>query len=214
MAIIGTNCKVEVEAVVDSPDLVITAVTKANPGKATASALHGLQNGDVVRMHVISGMVELNGQACRVSGIAGSDFNLEGIDTTNFSTWDSGHAEHISTFQTLSSAQNVTMPNPAPAKIDITTLIDKSKQYAYGLPDAPDGSITGLFNPGGAAEQLIFAATAENTALVFRITFAAGQKTIFNANVSGGSGFDLATNAAATATVSFTPVKQVCHYGS
>jgi len=214
MAIIGTNCKVEVEAVVDSPDLTITAATLANPCKLTASALHGLQVGDVVRMHVTGGMVELNGQAARVSGINGNDFNLEGVDSKTYSVWTSGHAEHISTFSTLSSAQNVTMPNPAPAKIDITTLIDKAKQYAYGLPDAPDGSITGLFNPGGAAEQIIFAATGRNEVLVFRITFAGGQKTIFNANVSGGSGFDLATNAAATATVSFTPVKSVLHYAS
>ncbi len=53
----------------------------------------------------------------------------------------------MSAWQTLAGAQSISMPSPAANKIDITALIDTSKQYAYGLPDAPDGSITGLFEP-------------------------------------------------------------------
>ncbi len=212
MAIIGANAKVEVQQTLGS-DLTVTAVTQASPPVATSTA-HGLANGDIVLFSVAGGMVELDGQAVRVANVAANTFELEGMDATDFSAWTSGTAAEVTAFQTLSSAQNVTMPNPAPAKIDITTLIDKAKQYAYGLPDAPDGSITGLFNPGGTAENLIFAATAANSTLVFRMTFAGGQKTVFNANVSGGQGFDLQVNAAATATIVFTPVKQVRHYAT
>jgi hypothetical protein len=61
---------------------------------------------------------------------------------------------------------------------------------------------------------LIFTATQNNAEMVFRISFAGGQKTVFNSNVSGGSGFDLQPNAAATATVSFTPIGNICHYAS
>lgn len=211
MAIIGANVRVEVQASLGS-DRTITAISKANPAVVT-SAGHGYSNGDVVVLDIPGGMVELDGQAARVANKATDSFQLEGIDSTNFSTFTSGSCAEV-TFSTLSSAQNITMPNPAPAKIDVTTLIDKSKQYEYGLPDAPDGSITGLFNPGGTAEGYVKAATEGNESMAFRVTFAGSQVTIFNANVSGGTGFELSGNAAATATISFTPIRQVCHFVS
>lgn len=209
-AIIGTNVKVEVEQTL-AVAVTITAITKANPGVATAAA-HGYANGDVVKFTVTAGMVELDSQAVRLANITANTFELEGIDTTSFSTFTAGTAKKVSVWQTYASAQNISMPDVAPAKLDITTLIDSSKQYAYGLPDAPDGSISGLFNPGGTAESLLKAATKTNTALAFRVTFSGGQKTIFNANVSGGSGFDMQANAVAQAKTSFTPLKSVLHY--
>jgi hypothetical protein len=180
---------------------------------ATASG-HGLTDGDIVIFYVTAGMVELNGQAARVSEKDTNTFKLEGINTTGYTTWSAGTCKEVTAWETLSSAQSVTMPNPAPAKIDVTTLIDKSRQYVYGLPDAPDGSITGLFNPGGAAELLIYAATNTNTDMAMWLAFAGGQDTVFNAAVSGGQGFDMQTNSAATATVSFTPVKLVNHFST
>lgn len=212
MARIGTNMNVAIEASRDTA-LTVTAVTKANPGVAT-SAAHGLSNGDIVIFSVSSGMVELDGQAVRVSAVDTNTFTLEGLDTSDYSTWDAGTAAEILTWSTIAGAQQLSMPDPAPNKIDTTTLIDKSKQYAYGLPDAPDGTINGLYDPANAGVAIIKAATKANAAKVFRISWAGGQYTYFNANVSGGSGFDLQANAAATATISFTPVKDVMDYAS
>lgn len=212
MARIGTNMNVAIEASRDTA-LTVTGVTNANPGVAT-SAAHGLSNGDIVVFSVSSGMVELDGQAVRVSAVDTNTFTLEGLDTTDYSTWVSGTAEEILTWSTIAGAQQASMPDPAPNKIDITTLIDKSKQYAYGLPDAPDGTISGLYDPANAGVAIVKAATKANAAKVFRIRWAGGQYTYFNANVSGGSGFDLQANAAATATISFTPVKDVMDYAS
>lgn len=211
-AIIGTNVRVEVQQTLGSA-LTVSAVTKANPGVASSTA-HGLSNGDVVVFTVSAGMVELDGQAVRVANVTADTFELEGLNTSSYSTFTAGTAKEVTAFQTLSSAQNISMPNPAPTKIDTTTLIDTVKQYTYGLPEAPDGNITGLFNPGGTAEGLIITATNANTALAFRVTFAGGQKTVFAANVSGGEGFDLQPNAAATSTIAFTPKKRVIHYAS
>ncbi len=212
MAIIGSNVKVEVEQTLGTA-ITITAATVANPVVITAAA-HGLANGDIVKIAAPGGMVQLDKQAVRVANVTTNTFELEGIDGTAFSAWSAGTCNKVTAFQTLANAQNVSMPNPAPSKIDITTLIDTSKQYTYGLPDAPDGSIKGLFNPGGTAEGLIKAATQTNKPLAFRLNFASGQKSIFNANVSGGQGFDLQTNQAATADIAFTPLKQVMHYVS
>lgn len=212
MAIIGTNITVSVEKTLSSP-VTVTGVTLASEGVVTAPA-HTFAHGEVVKFTVTAGMVELDGQACRIKAVTTNGFTLEGLDTTDYSAWSAGTVVNVAAWATLSNAQTVSMPNPAPAKIDITTLIDKSKQYAYGLPDAPDGSFNGLFNPTLEAVTLIKTATKDNAALAFRIAFAGGEFAIFNANVSGGSGFDLPANAAATATIAFTPVKDVQFYAS
>lgn len=211
-AIIGSNVKVEVQQTLGT-DLAVTAVTKANPGVATLTS-HGLANGDVIKWTVTEGMVELDQQAVRVANVTSNTFELEGLDTTEYSTYTSGAASEVTAFQTMAAAQTISMPNPAPTKLPTTTLLDKQMQYQYGLPEAPDGTINGLFNPGGTAEGLIKAATKTNSTVVFRITFSSGQKTIFNANVSGGSGFEMPANAVATAVTNFTPKADVMHYST
>lgn len=212
MARFGTNMSVAIEASRDTA-ITVTAVTLANPGVATATA-HGLSNGDIVIFDCPTGMVELDGQAVRVSAVDVNTFTLEGLDTSSYTAWGTGTAEEILTWTTLSGAQSISMPDPAPNKIDITTLIDKTKQYGYGLPDAPDGTITGLYDPANAGVIAVKAATKANAAKVFRVSWAGTPRTYFNANVSGGSGFDLQANAAATATISFTPVRDVMDYAS
>ena len=213
-AIVGTNVTVSVQSTLGGA-LTVSAVSVDSNGLATAtSTAHGLSNGDVVVFTVAGGMVQLDGQAVRVANVATNTFELEGLDASGYDTWTSGTCKKVTAFSTLSSAQNITMPNPAPAKLDATTLIDKQKQYVYGLPDAPDGSIVGLFNPTGTAEGLIRTATKGNDTLVIKAVFASGLTMISNANVSGGQGFDLQTNAVATATISFTPKADVMYYAS
>ena len=212
MAYIGTNVTVAVQATTDTA-LTVTSVTKANPGVATSTA-HGLTNGDIVYFTVASGMVELDGQAVRVANVSTDTFELESLDTSDYSTFTAGTATEVLTFSTLSNSQNLSMPDATPEKIDITTLIDRSKQYTYGLPDAPDGSISGLYDPLSTAVGLVKAATKANTPLVFKVTWSGGQVLIFNAQVSGGSGFELTQNAAATSTISFTPIKDVIFYAA
>ena len=164
MAYIGTNVTVEVQATTDTA-ITVTAITKANPGVAT-SAGHGKANGDILYFDIASGMVELNGQAVRIANITTDTFELESLDTTDYTTFTSGTATEVLTFSTLSNSQNISMPDATPEKIDITTLIDRSKQYTYGLPDAPDGSISGLYDPLSTAVGLVKAATKANTPLV------------------------------------------------
>lgn len=214
MARIGTNMTVEVENTL-ATGLAVSAVTKANPGVATATG-HSYANGDILVFTASAGMVELDGQAVRVANTAtaAGTFELESLDTSAYSTWTAGTVQEVTAWHTIAGAQNITMPNPAPNKIDITTLIDKTKQYAYGLADAPDGTISGLYDPTSAGVVEIKGATKANEDRVFRVSWAGGQYTIFNANVSGGTGFDLQQNGAATSDISFTPVKDVLDYAS
>lgn len=214
MARIGTNMTVQVEATADTPFTNISAISQDDPGEITTAVAHGLTTGDFLKWDVSAGMVELDGQLVRITTTATDVFTMDGLDTTDYSAYTAGSYEDILTWHTLSNSQSVSMPDGTPEKIDITTLIDKSKQYAYGLADAPDGSIAGLYDPANAGVVAVKTATKSNTALGFNIMWAGGQVTIFNANVSGGSGFELAQNDAAKATIAFTPVKDVLDYAS
>lgn len=212
-AIVGSNVKVEVQngVVADSPPINITAITKANPGVATALG-HGLVDGDVIKFAVSEGMVQLDGQGVRVNVLSSSTFELENLNTTDYDAWTTGSVDQVEAFVTYAASTSISMPNPAPLKLDSTVLLDKAKHYVFGMPDAPDGSATALFNPGGTAEEIIKAATRSNSSLVIRITFASGQKRIFNAFVSGGSGFTMGSNQVATSQIAFTPLAEVVDY--
>lgn len=214
MARIGTNMTVQVESTLGTAITDATGITKADPGEVTFTGAHSLTTGDYVRVAATAGMVELDGQLVRITTTATNVFTMDSLDTTDYSTFTAATFTEITAWHTLSNAQSASMPDGTPEKIDITTLIDKSKQYAYGLADAPDGSIAGLYDPANAGVVAIKAATKSNTPLAFRITWAGDQITIFNANVSGGSGFELAQNDAAKSTISFTPVKDVLDYAS
>lgn len=216
MAFLGSNITISVEAALQTAITSVTTITKADPGVVTTGSAHGYTTGDVVVFDATGGMVELDGQAARIVTSATNAFSIEGLDTTNYSAHVTGtiSIQKVTSWNTLSNAQSVSMPNPSPQKIDITTLVDKSKQYAFGLPDAPDGTINGLFDPTNTAVLDIYDATKANDTRVFKIAWAGGQYTYFNANVSGGQGFDLQANAAATSTISFTPVKDVMNYAS
>jgi hypothetical protein len=214
MARIGTNMTVQVESTLEVAYTNISAITKADPGEVTTATAHGLLTGDILKFAASAGMVELDGQLGRIITSDTATFTIESLDTTDYSVFTAGSYQEISAWHTLSNAQSASMPDGTPEKIDITTLIDKSKQYAYGLADAPDGSIAGLYDPANAGVIAIKAASKSNTALGFQILWSGGESTIFNANVSGGSGFELAQNDAAKATISFTPVKDVLDYAS
>jgi hypothetical protein len=203
---------VEIEASLGNA-VTITAITRDDPGEVTAAG-HGLTNGDVIKLSIPAGMVELDGQAARVANVQTNTFDLEGIDTSDYSAFTSGTYHEVTAWQTMDAAQEITAPNPAPTRLDCTTLIDKTKQYVFGLPEAPEGSIKGLFNPLGGAEAIIREKTKANTDAAMRINFAGGQVAVFAAYVSGGSGFDMGTNAVATATTSFTPRKDICFFAA
>jgi len=212
MAFIGKNVTIEVEKTLDTA-ITITALTAASPGVATSVA-HGLANGDIIVFNVAGGMVELDGQAVRVANQAADTFELEDLDTSAYSTWTTGTCQEVTAWETLGNSQTISAPDPSPEKIDITTLIDKVKQSAFGLPEAPDGTITGLYDPAAAGVLEVKEATKNNEDRVLRVTWAGGETTLFNALMSGGSGFDLQQNQAATANIAFTPVKDIMYYAT
>lgn len=210
---VATNVTLAVQSTLGAASNAATVLTLANPGVVTI-ATHGFSNGDYLVATSIDGMVELDGQAVRIANSTTNTFELEGLDTSSFTALvaSSTTFKKVTAFTTLSNATNLTLPDAPPAKLDATKLIDKAKQYLFGLPDTADGSISTLYDPQVTAVAKIKAATLANTTLVMKITWSNGYKTLLNAYVSGGQGFVASQNTIVTANVSVTPVKQILEF--
>lgn len=70
---------------VTESDVVITGITKANPGVVTAVA-HGFSNGDWVYISAVGGMTQVNGKIFKVANVATDTFELKTVDGTNVNT--------------------------------------------------------------------------------------------------------------------------------
>lgn len=211
MPILALNSKVEVAKTFGSP-IAIGSISKANPAVAVSNA-HGLSNGDVILLET-TGMAELNGQACRVTGVTTNTFQLEGVDSTNFTTFIGGTAKKVTSWDTAGDATGINASQAQPNRIDVTTLFDTEKQYVFGLPDSPELTIEGLLNPTAAATETVRRASENNAMIVLRITFANGAQMIVNTYAAAGDGFTLSTGDVAKTSWSFTQIKRMKWYAS
>jgi hypothetical protein len=215
---VAVNVKTELQSTLSSASAAVAdaGITQALPGVVSLTA-HGYSNGDYLVVTSTNGMTQLDGQAVRVANKTTDTFELEGLDTTNFSPAIAGGTtfKKVTAFSTLSNATNVTMPDGNPTKLDATPLTEPfNKRYLFGLPDAPDGKITTMYDPAVGAVALVKAASIAHTTLVMRLTWADGRKTLVNAFWSGGQGFTASQNTVVTADISFTPQGQLLEFAS
>ena len=179
----GRGIKVEIAATYSAPKTV-TAVSLATTGVAT-SATHGLTNDTVGYWSSVVGMVQLEDQATRVKNTATNNFDLQGLNTTNYSAFTSGTFTPVATWSTMSEATSYDIGGGASDKLDVTTLLDVVKKEELGL--LPVQSVT--FNviaqdTPSAAMQLIEAAVQSQGKVTVRITLPTGAVRIFRGEPS------------------------------
>lgn len=75
-------------AIVRGGSKTVTAVTKANPGVASSTA-HGYQNGDLVQFYGTD-MTQLLDVECTVANVTANTFELQGVNTTAYTTFTTG----------------------------------------------------------------------------------------------------------------------------
>ena len=208
---IGNNISVDIYATFDTA-VTVTAVTKANPGVATATA-HGLTDGDIMIFTVSDGMVELDTQVVRVANSDANTFELEGVDTTNYATWASGTAKEVLTWSSLCLTTQYSIANAAPTEIDATTVCDTVARTRFGLPGAKTGSISIQHDPSVTALQTLEAASTSDP-IPFRITYPNGNIRYFGALTAYGGGFAGGVNTIETGEIPLTVPARVVQYAS
>lgn len=181
----GRGVRIEV-ALTYSAAKTVTAVTQANPGVATSTA-HGLANGAVGYFSgVTAGMVQLEGQAARVTNQAANTFELQGLNTGNYTAF-SGTASFTAaaTWATLAECDSYDLGGGAADKIDVTCLIDTIRQEENGNLAAQSVTLN-VKSTDVASQAMAFleAQAQAGTSVLVRITAPTGAVRVFRGEPS------------------------------
>lgn len=192
----------------------ITAISKAS--EASVTATHDYSVGDYVLIDAVVGMTEINQVVARVKSVSTTvSFVLEGIDSTNFTTYASGGTAQKITFgKAFDSVTNVDLPDGQPDENDITTIHDTERQVAFGHDAKLTGTLSVIANPLNTAVIEVQTAAAAQQRRAFLLTFASGQKVLWNAYCTGGSGFSGGVGSAGTGQIALTLRKKAQWFSS
>lgn len=179
----GRGIQVQVAATMGTAKTV-SAVTLANPGVATSTA-HGLANDTVGVWSAVGGMLQLEGQATRVKNTATNAFDLQGLNTTNYSAFTSGTFTPVATWSTLAECDGVDLGGGTATKLQTTCLIDVTEQEENGFLAAQSVTLSlKATDTPSAAMAIIEAAAQAGNRLVFRIVIPGGAVRVFNGEPS------------------------------
>lgn len=181
--IIGRGVRVEIGKT-EGAAKTVTAVTQDKPGVASSTA-HGLAAKSIGYFDGVTGMVNLDGQAARLSPVDTDSFTLEDINTTNYPAYTGGTFVPVTAWSTLAKATSYAIGGGAGEKLNDTTLLDDIKQELNGLLAAQTVSIN-LNAETLASEALGLIKDAARNAefLVFRITLKDGNVRVFRGQPS------------------------------
>jgi len=197
------NTKIEVQKTLGSTK-TITAISKAS--EAVITGTHDFSIGDLILIAAVVGMVKMNDRVVRVKSVSTTvSFVAEEIDSTNFATYVSGGtATKITAFDSFDNVTSFSFPEPAPTRLDTTTVHDTIKKEVFGLDEAPQITLPMNADPLSVTVKNIRAASLAKASRAFRITLQTGNVLLLNAFVSGGRGLDGGVGAVATASASLT----------
>lgn len=197
--IFWSNVQVQVGAT-HAAGLVVSAITKALPGVVSYTGTDPA-NGDFFIFPDIVGMVQLKNRVFRIANVStgGNTFELEGEDTTAYSTFVSGNAVGVATFDQMTTVQDVT-GSGGDANFADTSTIHNDQQTQAPVTFSPlVYSFTCLFDAADAAmvRLRVLSNTKVREAIVF--TFADGTQFAFYA-YSASSGAPVGQKATAVTT--------------
>lgn len=179
----GRGVRVEIAATYGAA-VAVSAVTQASPGVATRTS-HGYTNDTVGFFSGVAGMAQLEGQAVRLKNVTANTFELQGLNTTNYSAYTSGNFTPVLTWQTLSEATSYDIGGGAAEKLDVTRLLDITKQEEQGLLPVSNVSMNVIAQDTPTAAMLLLEnAVQTQGAVVVRITLGNGAVRVYRAEPS------------------------------
>jgi hypothetical protein len=183
---------------------------------ATTSVAHGLAVGSVGYFSQVQNMAPLDDQAARVALPGGSppsssQFDIEGIDTTDFPAFTTGLFVPITAWDTLAQSTQYQLGGGAPKTEDITCLLDKFEQMDTIMLAAETVTIDiRSLEEDNDALALIRKYSRALKKMVFRITLNGGAQRIFRGTVSL-PGESVAHGATGTGQLTVTVKGQICY---
>lgn len=169
----GRNYRTEVGTVLATA-VTVTAISKASEAVVTAS--NTFTAGDWVQFGQVDGMTELSFILARVKSPSGTQFTLEGIDSTSWGTWTAGTCQKVNTWATLATATSVDFGAGSVDSLDATTLLDVTRISQAGLIALPDVTVQLFTDYSVAVQGTIETNAYAGTVTPFRFTKASGHK--------------------------------------
>lgn len=187
--------------------VTITGISKASEGVVTAT--NTFSAGDYVVLSV-QGMRQVDDRVFRVKSPTGSNFVLEGEDTTAFDTFSSGTCQKITFGTSITTATTLSSSGGEFDFIDTTTIHVAQRSQMPGLPSAASYSFDNIWDISDSGLKAMKSASDAQAKRSFLFTFGTGgQIMVFNGYVGasllpGGSAQQLVTTKT-TITMNGTP---------
>lgn len=158
--------------------VTVTAITKANPGVATATA-HGFANGEY-KLLTVNGMYQVDGKVVRVANVTANTFELEGVNTTGYETFSSGTAEAITFGTSITTATSISASGGDFDFIDTTTIHSNVKSQVPGAANSAKYEFENIWDVSDAGLMALNSASDNQAKRAFKFTFGtAGQIMVF-----------------------------------
>ena len=175
--VLWTNVQVATQSAIAAAD-TITGITKANPGVIT-SVGHGWNNGDYV-YYDVEGMYQLDERIVRVANKTADAADLEGIDTTAFSTFTSGTGQVITFGNSVTTAVGVSASGGEAEFADVTTIHDATRKQIPTFFSALTLTFDMIFDPSDATLAALKAASDLKAKRAIKITWSTGAIMVVN----------------------------------
>jgi hypothetical protein len=182
-----SNVTIELESALGAAK-AITSITKANPGVASFAADPALADGDYFYVQA-DGMGQVDGRVFRSNGPAGSGpytVQLEGENTTLYSTFTSGNAYEITFGTTVNKTTDIQVSGGEP-NYEEWAYIQDSQQRRQPVSTSPLSlSMECVWDPEDTALAQVLADTKAYTSRAIKVSFAGGLPImVFRGSVSG-----------------------------
>lgn len=142
----------------DSPDLAVSAITKASPAVATVAAGFDAITGSVVRIQGGLGMTEVNDIGIVVTKNDATHFQLMDVNSTDYGTYTGGGHIGLAVFSTLCELTSFNRQGGTSPEIPATSQCSVAQEFEVGLPDFGTVQVAYNFAPGVAVQAAIQAA--------------------------------------------------------
>lgn len=153
--------------------VTISGISKASPAVVSHSGTDP-SNGDFVVLNV-EGMHEVDQRVFRVASVsAGVSFELEGEDSSNYSTFTSGTFEVITFGTSLGTVAGVSQSGGDKDSIDITTVHDNVRKTIPGVASEVIYTLEHNWEPGDTGLAALKAASQVSAQRAFKFTFSSG----------------------------------------
>lgn len=184
MALFWSNVGVDVQTGLAAA-ITISNITKATTAVCTYTGATAPTNGDYVNLS-INGMFELNGRTLRVANVltGPKTFELEGEDSTTYSTFTSGTIQVITYGASMTTAQTINVSGGDPEFADLTTIHDNVRKKAPTINSELTLSMDNIFDLADPAFVELNKAYKAKTTRSIRLRFGTGPKMVLTAYAS------------------------------